>query len=149
MNRSLTTSSSVGLIIALIGAALMIGCNSPSNKLDKAQYEVSEARKDLLDAQEDYKKQVAIFKEESAQKISENEQKIANFSLKNEDSIEKKLNTSQKLISFEQKNEELKMRMTTFEANEIDKWEAFKAELDHDIAELGLAIRDFANSNDK
>jgi hypothetical protein len=103
MNRSLTTSSSVGLIIALIGAALMIGCNSPRNKLDKAQYEVSEARKDLLDAQEDYKKQVAIFKEESAQKISENEQNIANFSLKNEDSIEKKLNTSQKLISFEQK----------------------------------------------
>jgi hypothetical protein len=149
MNRSLTTSSSVGLIIALIGAALMIGCNSPRNKLDKAQYEVSEARKDLLDAQEDYKKQVAIFKEESAQKISENEQNIANFSLKNEYSIEKKLNTSQKLISFEQKNEELKMRMTTFEANEIDKWEAFKAELDHDIAELGLAIRDFANSNDK
>jgi hypothetical protein len=149
MNRSLTTSSSVGLIIALIGAALMIGCNSPSNKLDKAQYEVSEARKDLLDAQEDYKKQVAIFKEESAQKISENEQNITNFSLKNVDSIEKKLNTSQKLISFEQKNEELKMRMTTFEANEIDKWEAFKAELDHDIAELGLAIRDFANSNDK
>jgi hypothetical protein len=149
MNRSLTTSSSVGLIIALIGAALMIGCNSPRNKLDKAQYEVSEARKDLLDAQEDYKKQVAIFKEESAQKISENEQNIANFSLKNEDSIEKKLNTPQKLISFEQKNQELKMRMTTFEANEIDKWEAFKAELDHDIAELGLAIRDFANSNDK
>jgi hypothetical protein len=39
--------------------------------------------------------------------------------------------------------------MTTFEANEKDKWEAFKAELDHDIAELGHAIRDFANSNDK
>jgi hypothetical protein len=149
MNRSLTTSSSVGLIIALIGAALMIGCNSPSNKLDKAQYEVSEARKELLDAQEDYKKEVAIYKEESAHKISENEQNIANFSLKTEYRSEKKLNTAQKqLLGFEQKNEELKMRMNNFEVNEIDKWEAFKAELDHDIAELGLAIRDFANSND-
>ena len=133
-----------------MGVLFVIGCNSPRTKIDKAQYEVSEARKQLLDAQENYKKEVAIFKEETAQKIRDNEQNIADFSLKNKSAEEEEIYIMQNHLSrFEQKNEEIKLRMNNFEATEMKKWEAFKTELDHDITELGLSIKDFTISNEK
>jgi hypothetical protein len=147
---SIKLSRSAALIATFMGVLFVIGCNSPRTKIDKAQYEVSEARKQLLDAQENYKKEVAIFKEETAQKIRDNEQNIADFSLKNKSAEEEEIYIMQNHLSrFEQKNEEIKLRMNNFEATEMKKWEAFKTELDHDITELGLSIKDFTISNEK
>lgn len=149
MKKSPNKSKSTAVLAALIGVALIVGCNSPTKKLDRAQNEVSEARAELKKAQDDYKAEVALFKEETTQKIIENERIIADFTLKTATATADKKSTMQKQVySFEQKNAELKMRMNNFQEDEKEKWQSFKAELNHDMTELGGSLRDFTINNE-
>jgi len=51
--------------------------------------------------------------------------------------------------SFERKNEELRDRLETQEREGQEKWENFKKEFNHDIDELGQAIKDLFKDNVK
>ncbi len=150
MKKSPNKSKSTAVLAALIGVAFIVGCNSPSKKLDNAQNEVSDAQEDLMKAQEDYKAEVALYKEETTQKIIENERIIENFSSKAASApADKKSMMEKQVYSFKEKNEELKMRMSNFQEDEKEKWQSFKTELHSDMTALGTSLKDFTTDDEQ
>ena len=150
MKKSPNTSKSTAVLAALIGVALIVGCNSPSNKLDEAQNEVSETQEELMKAQDESKTELALFKEETSQKIMANERIIADFNSKIASApADKKSVMEKKVYSFKEKNAELKIRMSNFQEDEKEKWESFKTELNRDMTQLGAAIKDFTTDDEK
>ena len=82
-------------------------------------------------------------------KIKENEVRIAELKVKMKkpgkilDPLYEK-----KIEMLEQKNIDLKAKMEAYEKNQSD-WESFKREFNHDMDELGSALKDLTVDNKK
>ena len=50
---------------------------------------------------------------------------------------------------LEEKNESMKTKMKDYKEEGKDKWESFKREFNHDMDELGRALKDFGVDNKK
>ncbi|MBK7408934.1 MAG: hypothetical protein IPJ40_13250 [Saprospirales bacterium] len=53
---------------------------------------------------------------------------------------------AQRIETLEQKNRDLRTKMANYEQNQSD-WESFKREFNHDMDELGQALKDFTVDN--
>ena len=134
------------------------GCQSSSEKLENANEKVAEAREDLQDAKEDANKvavQVANaeqwkeFRTETEIKIKNNEIRIGELRAKiKKPGTAMDAEYAKRIDTLEQKNKELKDRMDNYETNQSD-WEAFKREFNHDMDELGQAMKDLTVDNKK
>jgi chromosome segregation ATPase len=87
------------------------------------------------------------FKTETELQIKANENRIAELRAKMKKSgktfdemYEKNIN------NLEQKNKDLKARLNGYETNQSD-WESFKREFNHDMDELGQALKDLTVDN--
>jgi len=155
MKKSILTLAVAGMLIVGI---IFTGCQSSSQKESSAQNKVNEARQDLKDAQNDAKTEAQKvagaeewkeFKNDSEIKIRNNEIRIAELKAKM-----KKPGTTldpiyeKRIDTLEKKNRELKARVDNYEKSQSD-WETFKREFNHDMDELGQALKDFAVDNKK
>jgi hypothetical protein len=127
----------------------------PDKKSQKARENLKEAKTDVVDAKQDLKQaqmdsvsDYQNFKKESDAKIKDNEKSIADLKVKsakieqkNKAAYEKKVN------DLEQKNTKLKDELADYKEGSPDKWTSFKNEFNHDINELGRAIKDFMVDN--
>jgi len=52
----------------------------------------------------------------------------------------------QRIETLEEQNRDLKVRLDVYEKNNSD-WETFKREFNHDMDELGKALKDFTVDN--
>ena len=137
---------------------IFTSCESSTQKMEDAQANVEEAKKDLKEARQDA---VAVaqktadaeawktFKSESELKIRGNETRIAE--------LKEKMKTSgktldevitKKIDQLEQKNKDLNAKMAAYEKEQSD-WESFKREFNHDMDELGKALKEFTINNKK
>lgn len=144
------------LITTIAAGMVFTGCESSTQEMDNAQANVEEAKQDLKEARQDV---VAVaqktanaeawrtFKSESEVKIRGNETRIAE--------LKEKMKTSGKTLDavyeknidlLEQKNKDLNARMVAYEKEQSD-WESFKREFNHDMDELGKALKDFTLNN--
>jgi len=145
-----TKTNSMLVSIAIIASISIIGCNSPSQKVENADANVIQAENDLAQAQDEYADEVANFKIETDEKITINEKTISD--IKERMQIEKASNTAEykTLISeLEQKNSDMKKRMVDYKEDGNDKWQSFKSEFNHDMDELGNSLNDFFVNNKK
>lgn len=108
-----------------------------------ARIELHEAK---IDSAEDFNR----FKKQAEAAIKDNKRKIKDLKAKkSEASKEEKENYNKKVKALEEKNENLKTKIHGSSKTTTEKWVAFKREFNHDIEELGKAIRDIAKDNTK
>jgi uncharacterized protein YceH (UPF0502 family) len=151
----------ISLLIAtviVLTSPFFMGCQTPTEKVDKAETKVEDAKQNLSDVQ----KAAALeaqktanaeawkaFKTESEETIRQNENRIAELRVKTKKNgkiIDAMLET--KIAAIEQKNIDLKTRIDNYDKNQSD-WEAFKREFSHDMDGLGQAFKDLTVNNKK
>ena len=141
-----------------IASTFLTSCQSETQKSDAAQTKVQDAKEDLKEAQTDAAvaaqkaanaEEWKAFKTESEAKIKANEVRIAELKDKMKTSG-KTMDTvySKNVDLLEQRNKDLKNRMDAYEKGQSD-WESFKREFNHDMDELGQALKDLTVNNKK
>lgn len=153
---NLNPDLTLALATAFLTGAILTGCQSPAQKEAAARDNLKEAKQDLKEVQNDANaeaqkladaKDWETFKSDAEITIRNNEIRIAELriKLKKEGTMldpmyEKKIET------LEQQNKDLKKRIDYFEKNQSD-WETFKREFNHDMDELGKALKDLTVDN--
>ena len=132
----------------LITVAITTSCSSPTEKLNAAQKDVTDANLALDQANKEFVADVEKTREDAASTISENEKSIAEF---NERILNKKADLKaeykKKIDELEQKNTDLKRKIDEYNAETKEEWAEFKAEFFHDLDELKKALSDFNVAN--
>ncbi len=152
--KTLVINFRVSLLI--LAVAIFGGCQSSSDKMDAANKNVDEAKEELKEVQAEAQavavkvanaEEWRVFKSESEVKIKENEIRIGELRVK----MKKSGKTfdamyEKNIIALEQKNKDLRTNISNYEKNQSD-WESFKREFNHDMDELGQAIKDLTVNN--
>jgi hypothetical protein len=138
-------------------AALVVlgACNSagesktPMDNTDTAKM-LEETRIELEDAENDYAIKYEAFRIESEKKMAENDLYIENLKLtaKKSDRLHQE-ELDQKVAELETKNRTMKEKMRDYKDEGKEKWASFKEEFNHDMDELGLALKDLTKNNVK
>jgi len=108
----------------------------------------SDSKQDYREVQRKSDFEFQEFKKESRTKIRNNERKISALKGK----ISKlhsrgKAEYQKDLRVLEQKNTRLKKQLANFKNREHDKWMSFKRDFNHDLDEVGEALKDFSVDN--
>lgn len=153
---SISRSTVVALALALaVPSAYFIGCDtkpqvSPGTEEEMARADLNAAEDNLESAKEDYDRELENFRQQMAERSAANEQAIA--SLKEVTARQKEEARAayrEKVAQLELKNTEMKVRLNEYKGEGNEKWARFKAEFNHDMDELGRAIRDIGKDNVK
>lgn len=136
--------------VAAIMVAIVLSCNSPADKLSKAEVNVTEAQENLDKATEAYLTDVENYRNETAGKIAANNKSIEEFKARIEnEKKEARADYKKKIVELEQKNTDIKKKMDDYKADSKEEWEKFKTEFNHDMEELGNAFKDLTVKNTK
>ena len=137
-----------GIMIA--GGTLFTNCTTPAEKTDAAREDVQEAKEDLKQAKEDFAEQFIKFKFDTEEKITANDKLIADLKSYSKDKKkEVKADYDKAVSDLEAKNQEMKRKIEDYKAEGNEKWDAFKDEFNHDMDQLGEAIKDIGKKNVK
>jgi hypothetical protein len=134
-------------VVIVIGIAIMgmISCtNSPTKKaevLEDAKENVLVAEQDLNQAVSDSINEYARYKMEAETKLIENDLKIAALKTNMKaERIEVRTKYEKELNELEKKNANLKVSISEYKEDDVNKWEKFKELVNQDIEEIKLAI---------
>ena len=143
------TILAIALCFGMTSAALIsISCNTPSEKVEDAQNNVSQANKDLDKANQDYLTDMESYRKATAEKIDANNKSIADFNARI--AHEKaEANYKKKIDALQQKNSDMKKKLDDYKADGKDQWEKFKAEFNHDMDKLGDDFKSLTVGNGK
>ncbi len=143
-------------IAAVLTAGISFsGCQTRPQTSEEisAQAKIDSAKQDLLAAQETATaEEWDAFKKESEVKIRINELSIADLKDRMYESGKKDdVLYSENINKLEKQNEALKARIKNHDnaENRKVKWETFKSEFNHDMDELGKALKDLTVKNTK
>lgn len=132
----------------LITGGIVTGCNTPAEKVEKAQQEVDEANNKLDKVTDEYQADIAKYRLEATERIAANEKSIAEFNTRIDDQKKvAKADYTIKIAELEKKNTDMKKKMDDYKEDGKDKWEKFKLEFNHDLEELGKAFKDLTVKN--
>lgn len=132
----------------LITGGIVTGCNTPAEKVEKAQQEVDEANNKLDKVTDEYQADIAKYRLEATERIAANEKSIAEFNARIDDQKKvAKADYTIKIAELEKKNTDMKKKMDDYKEDGKDKWEKFKLEFNHDLEELGKAFKDLTVKN--
>jgi len=156
MIKAIFKSTSVALLFA---GVFFSSCQSSAQKSDTAEAKVMDAKQDLQEAQKDANiaaqkavdaEEWKVFKADTELKIKDNDTRIAELKAKMKTSG-KKLDAAyvESIDVLEQKNKDLKNRMDAYSNNTQSDWNSFKREFNHDMDELGKALKDLTVNNKK
>lgn len=123
----------------------MAGCDSPSNKMDKAETSVIEANRDLEIAKSEVEAELAMYRAENADRIMAYNRTISNIKEKinSESNNDVKERYESKLAGFEDTHRDLKREMDNFEAKGRENWDDFKDSFSSRMDDLGNSLNDF------
>ena len=130
--------------------AILTSCNSPAEKVENAEENLTKANEEMNEANQEYLADIESYKKVTSEKIEANNKSIADFNARIES--DKKLAKADylaKIAALEQKNSDMKKRIDDYQAEGKDKWEIFKAEFSNDMENLGQAFKDLAVKNTK
>jgi uncharacterized protein (DUF3084 family) len=141
------------LAIALVlTAVIFTGCNTTPTtpEVEDARSKVDSAKLELKAAQKAATaEEWEAFKTESETKIRINELSIADFKDRMSASARKSdALYLEKIDKLEQQNKDMKARIDNYEKRRSD-WASFKSEFNHDMDELGTALKDILVNNKK
>jgi len=135
------------LITALISVT---ACNSPEKKVESAQENVNDAKQDLKEAQNKYSEEWQKFHDDARLRITENNNQIAEYRIKiKNEKQEARVKYEKRINELEAKNHDFEVKLDQYKDNGSSNWESFKREFNHDMDELGHAIKDVFTNNEK
>lgn len=136
--------------LAFVAAVPFSGCTNSAQKVDNAKDNVTQAKEDLDEANQAYLAEVEAFKKESEAKTVTYDQRIAELKAKVAKVTGKtKVGYQKQIAKLEKKNTEMKNMLKDYKEDGKDKWTSFKTEFNHDMDELGQALKDFTVDNKK
>ena len=158
MRKTTFATFTMASMIAFMTATSMISCESAATKSDKADAKVEGAKEDLKDAQKEAntaamkaanEAEWQAFKSETQVKVDANNAAIDELKAKMK-KTGKKIDAAyaETIDKLEQKNKDFQARMNNYEKEKSD-WASFKTEFNHDMDELGNALRDLTVNNKK
>lgn len=127
---------------AIVGASMLFtSCSSSTDKVDNAEQNVQDAKRDLEHANESQKKDVEAYNKIMAEKIAAQEQIIQEFNerIKVQKSDAKK-EYEERIAELDKKNSDMKKKMADFNASNQSNWETFKASYNTEMNDLGYAF---------
>lgn len=135
----------------LIIGTVTIACKPSTKEENESKVKVEVAKENLVEAQkaltaEEWK----VFKENTDSIINENEFRINELKVKMKKagkSID--VNYKKNIDILEQKNQDLKVKVDTYKKDSDSDWKSFKREFNHDMDELGHALKDLTVNNSK
>lgn len=134
--------------VILITAAF--GCNSGEQKVENAAKDLQEAKTELREEKRDSVASYMEFKQESEARILENEKSIDAYKARMKTAGKKIKESDQKMIdNLQQSNIDMRKRIEEYKENGEDAWTKFKNEFNHDLEQLGAAIKDITVDNTK
>lgn len=152
--KTLVINFLVSLVI--LAVAILGGCRSNAEKVDAAQENVSEAKEELQEVKEEARadaivvaneEEWRVFKSDSEIKIKDYETRLGDLRVQMKKSGKTYDEMYEKnMISLEQKNKDMKARINSYESNQSD-WNTFTREFNHDMDELGKALKDLTVNN--
>lgn len=154
MNKPIYTFA----LTMLVAGAVLTGCDSSSKKEETAKEDVQNVKQDLREVQKDTIKEAqdkanaeewTAFKTETKLKIKANDVRIAELKLKLK-KPGKVLDPiyAQRIEDLSKRNEDLQTKIDNYGPGQTD-WQKFKSEFNHDMDELGHALKDFTVKNTK
>lgn len=144
MRKGILTIAITGLIFA----SGLTAYAQEDDKAAKARKDIAEGQKDLREAKIDSAADYQKFRKDAEVKISENQKEIAKLKAKKaSDSKEVNEKYEKKVADLQKKNDGLKKRIEASDKTETSKWTSFKTEFNHDMNELGHAIKDIGIDN--
>ena len=150
MKNILTKTYLKYTLITCTALILFVGCNRSTEKVENAEENVLEAKENLAQAEDDYQMEVFNFKVATNEKITANEKLLED--LNKEIKVAKKelkATYQNEITKLEQKNAKMKQRMLDYKEDGNEKWQSFKSEYNHDMDELGRALKEFTVNNKK
>jgi len=130
--------------------SMMIGCSSPSEKVEDAQEKVDKANQNLDKAQDDYAADVEKYRKETAEKLAANEKLEADFNARiASDKADAREDYKKKIAALDQKDTDMKKRMAEYKMEGKDKWISFKEGFDKDMDALGQDWKNLTTKKDK
>jgi hypothetical protein len=136
--------------LVFMGVAILTGCETSAEKVAKAEINLSQANKDLDEAQEEYVADIENYKKETDEKIAANEKSITEFEARiTNEKKEAKDDYNKKIIALQQKNIDMKKRMDDYKADGKEKWELFKADFTKGMNDIGESLRDLTSKHSK
>lgn len=146
------------LALIITTGILLSNCQTSSQKVDKAEENVADAKQELKEVVKDAQTEAikvadnvewTVFRDQTTLKINNNQSEISELKTKMK-STGKTMDAVyvKKIEDLEQKNKDLKVRMDNYEKNQSD-WESFKREFNHDMDALGAALKDIVVNNKK
>jgi hypothetical protein len=133
-------------IAGILIASIFVACSSPSQKVETAKADLKDARQEQQDSVTDYK----LFKQQSEERIANNEKTIAAFKASRVAGKKQITESEQKMIDdLEQRNIDMRKKITEYKENGKDNWAAFREEFNHDMDELGTALTGLTVNNTK
>jgi hypothetical protein len=139
------TNLSIGMTLLFGMLIFASACTSSAKKVKNAEEGVSQAQEELYKAQQDYEADVELFKITTANRIAQNDKEVIDIKLKIKESNSKyRADYEKQIAALELKNKELTQKMNDYKAETNADWQAFKSELNRDLDELGIALKNFA-----
>jgi predicted RNase H-like nuclease (RuvC/YqgF family) len=143
---------SILALATLMAGAMLTSCQSSAKKAENARDNLQEAKDNVIEAKQELNQalndSIQQFKKDSKEKISNNEKIIAEFKARIAKSEKAtKVKYEKTVAELEQKNNDLKKKLENYMDEGQDKWTSFKSEFNHDIDELGLALKDLTVKN--
>ncbi len=146
----------ISIAALLIGGTVFTGCQSSDAKIKAAEEKVEKAKLALEEAQKEADAKLIkaandqewiSFKPAAEEKIKANEIRIAELKAAKKEPGKTFDGVYEKRIdALEQQNKDLQARIDAYDKNHSD-WETFKREFNHDMDELGDALRDLTVDN--
>ena len=139
------------VITMFVVTAAFVSCKPATKEEIEAKENVQEANEELTEAKraataEEWQE----FKDDMNEAIKKNEERIAELKLemkKTGKSVDAQYEKS--IDDLEQKNKDLKIKMETYKNDANADWQSFKREFNHDMDELGNALKDLTVNNKK
>jgi cell shape-determining protein MreC len=150
MKKMKNSNFTFAVLMLLVVFAIFSGCESSSKKVDNAQNDVTKANEALDEANAEYLADIEVYRKEKTDLIAFNDSSIV--ALKSKIAKEKKevkADYEKKIAELEQKNRDLKTKMGEYKDEGKERWESFKREFNHDMEELGIALKDLTVNNKK
>ena len=136
--------------VSITAITFLMNCNSPTKKVEKAEERLEDANKDLQIANEEYLEEIETYRLQAAARFTDNEKNIDEFNQRIE---AKKKDVTEaykiKVAELNKKNSDLKKKIADYKSTSKENWESFKTEFNHDLDQLGEALKDFTVKNKK
>jgi chromosome segregation ATPase len=148
--KKLKSTLTIFAITTLVLGMNLSSCSSAADDVTDAKEDVDSANKELDQAKEDLKIDMEVYRQETIEKILENENAIAEKrKLIETDKSALKAAHQKQIIDLEARNKELKDKLENYKGEGKENWEEFKKEFSHDMTEIGDALKDLTVNNTK